>query len=254
MVMVGDQLVSVIICYYLEQEIVYSAIDSVICQSYDNLEIILVCDGGDKDYFENLRHHYHFDKRIRAYWKTNSGLTKSLLFAIEKCKGDIIARIDADDTWVKRKIEYQIPYLERYDVVASWISQEDREGRKVGSYIDINFNCNYQRSLLLKNSIVHSSVLLKKEQYKRLNSRFKYAQDYALWIELLSKGMSFYIVEKELVKRKILPDSIGVRKRSQQQYYVLLALILNFKFNFFYILAFVKHFFRYVFYLFSCVY
>lgn len=223
MVMDTFGLVSVLMSYYRETDLVIEAIESVRNQSYTNIELVVVCDGGPEIYLEKLRSKFAFDSRIRFFWKENSGLTESLKFGLTYCQGYYLARIDADDIWHQKKLERQLPYTKKYDIIGSHITQVDEENVEIPSYIDKNFNKEFQSSLYFKNSLVHSSVVLKTEYYRLLNPSFKYAQDYALWLLLLKSGKSFYIVEDLLVTRRILTNSIGKQRRLAQQFYVLKA-------------------------------
>ena len=101
-------MVSVIMSVYNEPaEWIMLAIDSVLHQTYRDVEFIIVCDNPDNDSICNLLSNYmDNDTRIVLILnKTNIGLTRSLNVALHKCKGKYIARMDADDISFPNRFE-----------------------------------------------------------------------------------------------------------------------------------------------------
>lgn len=133
-----NQLVSVILCFYNEEEFLSEAVSSVIAQDYVNWELILVDDGSSdestaiaKDFVRS------FPTKIRYFHHPghcNEGLSASRNLGIEKSRGQYVAFIDADDIWHADKVSYQVNIFNQHPEVTvaiegslywySWASQD----------------------------------------------------------------------------------------------------------------------------------
>lgn len=106
----SEVLVSVIIPAYNSEKWINQAIESVINQSYTNIEIIVVNDGstdGTQKILENLKQKYG----IQYYNIENSGPANARNYGVSKSKGELIAFLDADDYWHADKIKRQVDYF-----------------------------------------------------------------------------------------------------------------------------------------------
>jgi len=106
--------VSVILPYFNGKEFVKEAIDSVLGQSYLDLELLVIDDGSvsqtDTIYLKDLVGSYH-DDRLRYFYTVNSGLSKTRNLGISHSAAPYIAFIDQDDYWRKDKLQQQIDVL-----------------------------------------------------------------------------------------------------------------------------------------------
>lgn len=106
--MKSQPLISVIIPTYNRENHVTKAIQSVIDQTYNNIEIIVV-DDGSTDNTRNIVSTYQ-DKIIYIY-KNNGGVSSARNIGISKAKGDYISFLDSDDSWYPEKLKKQMDYL-----------------------------------------------------------------------------------------------------------------------------------------------
>jgi glycosyltransferase involved in cell wall biosynthesis len=104
--------VSVIIATYNRSVEVRNAIDSVLCQTFTDLEVVIVDDGSSDDTGKVLREAY--GNRIRYYFQTNQGLSAALNKGLAEAQGEWVAFLDSDDLWEKEKLEWQFKALERF--------------------------------------------------------------------------------------------------------------------------------------------
>ena len=96
--------VTVIIPYFKKKKFIKSTLKSVLNQSYNKIDIIIIYDDEDKSDLEYLRSLKKIDKRIDIIVnKKNLGVSKSRNLAINKSKGKYIGFIDSDDLWKKKK-------------------------------------------------------------------------------------------------------------------------------------------------------
>ena len=96
-------LVSIIIPYFKKREYISSTLNSVLKQTYKNLEIIIIYDDQEKEDLEFIKELIKSDKRISLIInKKSSGAGVSRNNGIKKCKGKYVSFIDADDVWKKK--------------------------------------------------------------------------------------------------------------------------------------------------------
>ena len=110
-------LVSIIISCYNHQNYITQCIESIVRQTYTNIELIVIDDGStdnSADILEQLSQKYHFSFERQA----NMGLTRTLNKAIDKAKGKYIAPLGSDDYLMLDKTEKQVRYLEDHQHIA----------------------------------------------------------------------------------------------------------------------------------------
>ena len=105
-------LITVIIPLYNKEQWVKRALDSVLAQTYENLEILVVNDGSTDGSWEVVA--AYSDERIRIIDKQNGGVSSARNLGIEKAKGEYIAFLDADDKWYPKYLEVLADGFEKY--------------------------------------------------------------------------------------------------------------------------------------------
>jgi glycosyltransferase involved in cell wall biosynthesis len=193
-------LVSVVMgIYNYNSEHLKACILSVLNQTYENFEFIIVLDG-DRSALPIISS-FSDDRIIVLENEVNMGLSYSLNKCISNSSGDIIVRIDADDISSPTRISTQVKYLEIYDIVATACIEIDTEGRKIKKSKIIPFYNFFLRTLLYRtnrfNPVVHSSVagwkyVFEKYQY---DVNIKFAQDYFLWKTMFPRFIIYFIPE-----------------------------------------------------------
>src|ERR1700735_1430197 len=104
--------VSVVIPTYNRADKVRRGVESVLAQTFLDLEVIVVDDGSSDETGQTLKH--AFGDRIRYYFQTNQGASVARNKGIEEARGEWIAFLDSDDLWEKEKLELQFMALERF--------------------------------------------------------------------------------------------------------------------------------------------
>lgn len=105
---------SVIVSTYNRAHYICEAIDSVLAQNYQNIEIIVVDDGSTDETRAVLR---GYGDKIRYFYQENQGLPAARNFGIEKSSGKYLAFLDDDDIWFPEFLENQVAYLEAHPEV-----------------------------------------------------------------------------------------------------------------------------------------
>jgi len=113
---------SAIIPSFNRKRLLRTAIDSVLCQTFRDLELIVV-DDGSTDGTDTLLESYH-DPRLRVISQPNHGVAHARNRGIEAARGRFIAFLDSDDRWVPEKLERTAEYIERSPLALIFHSHE----------------------------------------------------------------------------------------------------------------------------------
>lgn len=201
-------LVSVILTTYNRSEkILKRAIDSVLNQTYKNIELIIVndmnkCNPLNKK-LENLIESYTFEILYIAEG-INKGACYSRNLGFKHSTGDYIAFLDDDDTWNRKKIERQVDMLKtnKYSMVSVGyqIVTLDESQNVVNKRRIVHKNTIITSDDLLRKNIVggSSAPLIKRESFIEVGQfdiNMESAQDYDLWIRISNIGKIYYIRE-----------------------------------------------------------
>lgn len=183
----NDPLVSVLLPVYNAAPYVKEAIESIAGQTYRHLELIIIDDGstdGSQHVIEQIQ-----DSRIRAYHQANQGLSRTLNRAIQLARGDYLARQDADDWSLPKRLERQVHFLEThrdYGIVGTWAEIVSERKERSGTYSHPSEDHILKFELLFDNPFVHSSMMIRRAVvdcvggYSTDHST-KPAEDYELW-------------------------------------------------------------------------
>lgn len=210
-----DDLISIITPVYNSERFISDTIDSILNQSYNNWEMIIV-DDCSKDKSENIiRRYVNSDSRIKYIKLTkNSGAAVARNTAIEKSKGRYIAFLDSDDLWKETKLEKQLSFMKENDIGFSFTSYEliNEDGSKVNKTIKAPLKIDY--NTLLKNTIIGClTVMIDREKIGEFNMPLIRArQDLATWLSILRKGNTAYGIQESLSEYRIVEGSISSNK------------------------------------------
>ena len=126
-------LVSVIIPAYNAEAFIGTTLVSVVLQTYECIEVIVVDDGSVDCTADIVRQFMVHDPRVRLLLQANAGVAAARNYAIQMAQGSLIAPIDADDLWERTKIERQVACFLAADdglaLVYTWSHSIDEEGR-----------------------------------------------------------------------------------------------------------------------------
>ena len=212
--------VSVIMSCYNSQETVTRAIESILNQTLENLELLICDDSSIDNTYETISKYKDLDKRVKIYKNTkNLGLTKTLNLLIEKADGALIARQDDDDISLSERLRTQVDILneENLDFITTRAKVLDSKKLIPG----ISFNLPNSLVMNFKNPFIHGTLLIDKEVLNSVGNydeRFYYAQDYKLFSDLLSRGYKYATLKTPLYELNI-KDNISSKFIKEQDYY-----------------------------------
>jgi len=221
--------VSVLICVYNGARFVAEALKSIYDQTYQDFELIVV-DDGSTDNTPNILMDMK-DSRTFIYRNSqNKGLTKSLNIGIALCRGDYVARMDADDISHPGRLEKQVKFLDENPdclAVGCWCNWIDSDGKTYGSWEPPTRYDDIIKKLLVNNSLAHGSVMLRRSALLEIggyDEKYRYAQDYDLWLRLSEIGQIQNIAE-HLYNLRSWPGAASISQNEQQDRYARQALL-----------------------------
>lgn len=172
--------ISVIIPVYNVEKYLNRCLDSVIKQSYQNLEIILVDDGSTDNSSKICDEYAQKDKRIVVLHKENGGLSDARNKGIDICTGNYISFIDSDDWLENGFYEYVYQNLENNDLlIFNYYLSDDRK-KKLIKYRDIDLNLEKEKCIseLIKANIQSYAWNKVYKIYLFANIRFPKGKNY----------------------------------------------------------------------------
>ncbi|MFQ8052849.1 glycosyltransferase family 2 protein [Escherichia coli] len=207
-------LVSVITPTYNSERTIRCTIDSVLSQSYNNIEMIIVDDCSSDNTVSICREYQKKDSRVVLISnEKNYGAGMSRNIAISKAKGRFIAFLDSDDFWHKEKIKKQIDFMLSNNYAFTYTSyQKVSFSGKLLSQINPVSKVNY--SELLKTNVIGclTAVYDTSSLGKMFMPTIRKRQDMALWLSILDKIDYAYCLNETLAYYRVGTDTLSSNK------------------------------------------
>jgi glycosyltransferase involved in cell wall biosynthesis len=212
--------ISVIMAIYNGERYLDESIRSILSQTFKDFEFIVINDASTDHSFEIIKKFAKNDKRIKFLNnKENIGLTQSLNKGIKHAEGKYIARQDADDISLPDRLKKQFDFLEKNKNIILCGTNAvfiDENGYNLSqSNVPIH-SIKIKRKLKKGNCLIHSSIIFRnKNIYYR--EKFKYSQDYDLYLNILTMGCEIENLNEILVKSRFNFEAISFNKNYQQK-------------------------------------
>lgn len=212
--------ISVIMPVYNAEKFLEESIESILNQTFSNFEFLIFNDCST-DGSLSIINSYQDDRIVLIDSPRNCGYLVHLNKGIRLAKGKYIARMDADDVSMPNRFDKQFEHLENNPnialVGASGICIDDHgiERSKIEFPVPTNLIFSH---LFFGNPFIHSSIFIRKEilnQYK-YDLDFYLAEDYYLWSQI-AKSYNVSNISQPLVKYRIHPESISIKKQIEQE-------------------------------------
>ena len=185
--------VSVILPVYNAAPYVEAAVQSILAQSFENFELLLIDDGSTDDSAGILRRLAGTDVRIRLIQRENKGLIASLNEGLALARATFVARMDADDIALPRRLALQYQRMcadEDLVVLGSAIQYIDDKGR-MGRSVSYPEGAAVQVAALWGAPVAHPATMFRTAVARSAGgypTTFPHAEDYAFWLQLLRLG------------------------------------------------------------------
>lgn len=204
--------VSAVIPVYDRVDTLKSAVESVLFQSYQNIEIIVVDDGSKTDLSIPLKPYLNLIKFIRL--EKNSGVSVARNAGILASKGDFVAFLDSDDLWLPFKISHQLELMKKENTKICHTNEfwfkKDRfinQGKKHSRYGGKIFP-----KILDICRISNSSLIMAREVFDKaglFDESFRVCEDYELFLRISALYYISYLEKKCIIKRSITEDQLS---------------------------------------------
>ena len=148
-------MISVIVPFFNAEKTLHRCIDSILHQTYKDLEILLVNDGST-DNSGRIAEEYKADTRIQVFYKENGGLSSARNFGLDKADGDYISFVDADDWIEKSTFEIILDSIGDADICVFGRSTDSPKGSKIWAPTIKEETINGEEAV--KRLIVHGSI------------------------------------------------------------------------------------------------
>jgi len=228
--------VSVILTTYNRPELVKKTIDSILNQTFQDFELIVVDNCSNYDFLQVIN--AFNDKRIIPFQKNNHGIiAKNRNYGISKANGAFLAFCDDDDIWEPNKLEIQINFIYRNKL-------ENNQFVLYTNCIEVNDdfskNTNIKEIKSINDLIYSSQIYFSTSMISNisLSERFNElpvfiaVEDYLFWMSLKATNYNFFLIKEHLVKIHIDKSSMSLKKyglNHVRSILVLAYVYLNFK-------------------------
>ena len=192
-----------------------NAVESILQQTYKNFEFIILNDASSDEtqkYLKNLK-----DQRIKLIVnKKNLGLAKSLNKTLDIAKGRFIARMDADDVSLPKRLEEQLFFLKKHpkiDLCGTWVDLIDSDGKIVGEKKYPTKSKDVKKSIYWYTAVIHPTFMAKKTFFEKIGGyrvNYDFAEDY----DLLQRAKKIFTIVN--IPKKLLLWRLQNNRRSRK--------------------------------------
>jgi glycosyltransferase EpsE len=233
-------MVSVIMATYNDKlSYLTKAVESILNQSYRNLEFIIVDDSNKEETIQYLFNLSSQDNRVKIiHNERKQGFVKSLNIGLKASKGKYIARMDSDDISILDRIEKQVKFMEAnssVSILGTGIIIIDENGEIKGERKYKSSFEEIKKSMFFRNPLAHPSTLFRKEIIDKIgpyDEKFIMAEDYELWLRAIKKGIIIENLEEYLLQYRMVSDYH--KKRSYNNWkFNMLSKVKNFNSRYF---------------------
>ena len=209
--------VSIIMPNYNCEKFLDETIISVLNQTYQNWELLVVDDCSSDNSVKIIKSYIDRDDRIKLFInETNSGAAASRNWAMREATGKWIAFLDSDDLWLPEKLEKQLAFMEQhnYGFTFTKYGQIDKDSNKIGIIITgpkrikkrkIRYCCCYLGCLTVMYNVEKVGLIQIDESIRKRN-------DDAIWLKV-GKFEDAYYLDELLALYRIRKESISHQSR-----------------------------------------
>ncbi len=209
-----DNLVSVIVPIYNAEDFMCETLDSILAQTYENIEIICI-DDMSKDSSRLIIEDYasKYENIRPILLEENGGVSNARNIGIANAKGRYVAFLDSDDVWMPEKIEKQIKFMQenKYAFTFTGYRFMDADSKLLNTVVHAKKELTYDK-LLRQNAISCLTVVIDREYIEDIYMPKIHHEDYAAWLKILKKGYKAYGLDEILAKYRTRQNSLSGNK------------------------------------------
>ncbi|MFC1480364.1 glycosyltransferase family 2 protein [Candidatus Omnitrophota bacterium] len=204
---------SVIIPTFNRRRFLEKAVDSVLGQTFTDLELIVIDDGSTDDTKQFISSYN--DKRLTYLYQANSGVSRARNTGLEEAKGEFVAFLDSDDYWVSEKLKKTARYIKNFPDIGIFHTEE--EWYRNGVHLTQMEKHRKPSGLVYKYAlplccISISTAAVKKDIFTRVGTfdeNLEACEDYDFWLRATSRYEVKLIPEELTIKDGGRPDQLS---------------------------------------------
>lgn len=223
-----NDLVSVLLVNYNHEDTLAETIQSVLDQTYKNIQFIIVDDGSTDKSCEIIQGFK--DQRIELYRKKeNEHICVATNYGFTKVRGNYLARIDSDDLWYPDKLEKQLQFMQKTpdcSVCFTWCDLIDEKGNNINELESDRLKMYEAKTLeqaqwlrrfyFWGNCLAHPAVLMKREVLEKIGEfvlAYRQLHDFDYWIRI-AKQYKIYVMQDRLIAVRRFMDEVKKQKNA----------------------------------------
>ena len=215
-------LVSVILPVYNQESYIAETIESILAQTYTDFELLIQDDGSTDRSAQIIRQYAEKDSRIKAYFERNVGKSMATNSIVSRAQGELCAFLDADDIMLPDRLEKQVALHQgnpKIDASSTHCYYINEKGNQFGVQRYPNFRtveeCRQAKANEDWVTCSFTALMVSKKVFLAvggLNKQFEPCEDFEFINRLVDKNFILVINPVILMKYRIHPSSVTVRK------------------------------------------
>lgn len=205
--------VSVLVPLYQAGRWIADALDSVLAQSFEDFEVIVVDDGSTDDGGEIARSYAARDERVRYLWQENTGLPGARNRGLAVARATYIGFLDADDEWLPQKLERQLPLAGDHVLYADayLLRGDERSTERITDNVPA-VSGDVLDPLLERNIVPVVTALLPRallERFGGFDVTQRQVEDWDLWLRMSASGVQFHHLPEPVALYRVRADALS---------------------------------------------
>ncbi len=212
----AEPLVSIITPTFNRADFINKAVNSVLAQTYNNFEFLIV-DDGSTDSTRELVQPALADPRLQYFHQENQGQSIARNLALSKARGDFVCFLDSDNYWPAEKLSTQIELFRKhpeYDVIYGDIIVVDENDREITRRNMRRYSGQIAKYMIRDNCVSMNTAMARRKCFEELggmSGKRRVADDYELWLKFSAKYRCLYVPEF-LAYYRVMDDQISSDK------------------------------------------
>jgi len=219
------KLISIIIPVYNREKLIIETLDSILVQTYNNWECIIVDDGSTDNTIEVINSYCKTDSRIQQYHRPNSkqkGANACRNIGLEKAKGDYVIFFDSDDLMTPNHVEVKVNAIVKHkaDYVITRTKFFNNDNSVIDKYYKFDdFKINTYNYISQKINWLTYDVMIMSELAKSIqfNEKLQSGQEYNYFCKLVYKSLNTIFIDEVVTLRRKHEDSIRAKLKTTSE-------------------------------------
>lgn len=205
----------------------YQCVESILKQTFQNFEIVIVDNGSQDIETIDVLDHYSYNDKIKTYIcdriPGKKNLSVALNYGLKKCQFEFVARMDSDDLMHPKRLEKQLKYMQdnpNVDILGTQLQHIDGDLSTVTNHPEIISPLYYKVKTHILN---HPSVMFKRDRILDLGGYQEYPdhipEDFILWVKALKANYVIRNLQEVLLFYRNRQDSLSINDSKYESWY-----------------------------------